>query len=179
MKNAFAVVALAAFVSGVCRGASPAPPVPDNLLACRKLQDQGERVRCYDAQIDTMSAGAPPAPAVTRPSAPQAASAAAKQPDSTARFGQETLPPTARPKTSPQEEAVLLSSITALRPVARATYTISLANGQIWRQEEASDISLFFRVGDSVRIEKGSLGSYRLSTGKTGAKNWVRVSRLQ
>ena len=89
------------------------------------------------------------------------------------------MPPTARPKPSAEDEAALLSSITALRQVARATYAISLANGQIWRQEEASDISLFFRVGDNVRIEKGSLGSYRLSTDKTGAKNWVRVSRLQ
>jgi len=193
MKNALAVVALASFISAACRAAGPAPPVPDSLLACRKLQGEGERVRCYDAQIDRMSAAAATGPAVTRaapaPTAPQAAasqapatlagSAAPKQADSTARFGQETLPPTARPKPSPQEEAALLSSITALRQVARATYAISLANGQIWRQEEASDISLFFHVGDSVRIEKGSLGSYRLSTDKTGAKNWVRVSRLQ
>jgi len=193
MKNALAVVALASFISAACRAASPAPPVPDSLLACRKLQDEGERVRCYDAQIDRMSAAEATGLAVTRaapaPTAPQAVasqapatlagSAAPKQADSTARFGQETLPPTARPKPSPQEEAALLSSITALRQVARATYAISLANGQIWRQEEASDISLFFHVGDSVRIEKGSLGSYRLSTDKTGAKNWVRVSRLQ
>jgi hypothetical protein len=195
MNNGLAVIALASFINAVCRAASPAPPVPDSLLACRKLQDEGERVRCYDAQIDGMSAAAATGPAVTRaapaPTAPKAAAgpaaptnrpaqaAAAKQVDSTARFGQETLPPTARPKPSPQEEAALLSSITALRQVARATYAISLANGQVWRQEEASDISLFFRVGDSVRIEKGGLGSYRLSTGATGAKNWVRVSRIQ
>src|SRR5690242_6791733 len=112
MKNALAVVALASFISAACRAASPAPPVPDGLLACRKLQDEGERVRCYDAQIDRMSAAAATGPAVTRaapaPTAPQAVasqapatlagSAAPKQADSTARFGQETLPPTARPK---------------------------------------------------------------------------------
>jgi hypothetical protein len=104
---------------------------------------------------------------------------AAEQADSTAQFGQETLPPTARSKPAAPQEAALLSSITALRPLARATYAISLANGQVWRQEEASDLSVFFRVGDSVRIEKGTLGSYRLSTSKTGTKNWVRVSRVQ
>jgi len=188
MKNALAVVALASFINAVCHAASPAPPVPDSLLACRKLHDEGERVRCYDAQIDRMNAAATPGPAVTRavPTEPKAAGSAAPSPpapsavpgrqaESGARFGQETLPPTARPKPSPQEEAALLSSITALRQVARATYAISLANGQIWRQEEASDLSVFFRVGDSVRIEKGSLGSYRLSTDTTGAKNWVRV----
>jgi hypothetical protein len=66
-----------------------------------------------------------------------------------------------------------------MRPAGRATYAISLANGQIWRQEEASDVSLFFRVGDGVRIEKGALGSYHMSTAATGTKNWVRVTRIQ
>jgi hypothetical protein len=66
-----------------------------------------------------------------------------------------------------------------MRPAGRATYAISLANGQVWRQEEASDVSLFFRVGDGVRIEKGALGSYHMSTATTGTKNWVRVTRIQ
>ena len=194
MKNTLVIVTLTSFIAAACRAASPAPPVPDNLLACRKLADEGERVRCYDTQIDKMSGAPGTAPAVTRaaPTAPKAAGSApapnpppappavtAKQADSTAKFGRETLPPTARPKPSAEEESALVSSITALRQVARATYAISLANGQVWRQEEASDTSLFFRVGDSVRIEKGSLGSYRLSTGATGTKNWVRVSRVQ
>jgi hypothetical protein len=58
-------------------------------------------------------------------------------------------------------------------------FAISLANGQVWRQEEASHIALFFRVGDDVRIEKGTLGSYHMSTAATGSKNWVRVTRVQ
>jgi len=73
----------------------------------------------------------------------------------------------------------LLSSITAMRTVGQQKYAISLANGQVWRQEEASPISLFFRVGDNVRIEKGTLGSYHMSTDTTGTKNWVRVTRVQ
>ena len=182
MKNRLVIVTLTSCIAAACRAASPAPPVPDNLLACRKLHDEGERVRCYDTQIDKMNAAPTAVPAVTRatPTAPKASAPAAPvAPPSEAKFGQETLPPTARPKPTAEEEAALVSNITALRQVARATYAISLANGQIWRQEEASDISQFFRVGDSVRIEKGSLGSYRLSTGATGAKNWVRVARIQ
>jgi len=58
-------------------------------------------------------------------------------------------------------------------------YVISLANGQVWRQVEASDITLFFRVGDNVRIEKGALGSYHLFTGATGSSSWVQVTRVQ
>jgi hypothetical protein len=172
--------------------------VPDNLLACRKLPDEGQRVRCYDAQIDKMSAREASSPALTQavPRAPAAApgvpgsastpgsaattATAATQPSATAKFGQETLPPAARAKApASQEETALLSRIAALHAVRPQQYTITLANGQVWRQVEASDIALFLHVGDDVRVEKGTLGSYRLSTSSTGAKNWVRVTRLQ
>lgn len=195
MKNVLATVALASFISAACRAASP-PPVPENLLACRKLPSESERVHCYDSQIDRMSAVAASSPAGAQPGPPASkvaatpasataprneppAHVASSQVASTAAFGQETLPPAARPQTPPRDEPALLSSITALRPAGRATYAISLANGQVWRQEEASDVSLFFRVGDGVRIEKAALGSYHMSTATTGTKNWVRVTRIQ
>lgn len=163
MKNALAIVALASCIVPLCRAASP-PPVPESLLACRKLQDDGERVRCYDAQITKLIA--PTAPTGTAPAA-------------AARFGEETLPPTAHPETQHQEETALLSTITALRKGASGPYAISLANGQVWRQEDSSQVTQFFRVGDDVRIERAALGSYHLSTTRTGSKNWVRVTRVQ
>jgi len=195
VKNVLATVALASFISAACHAASP-PLVPENLLACRKLPSESERVHCYDSQIDRMSAvaAASPAAAQTAPTAPKttatpavataprnepAAHVASSQVTTTPEFGQETLPAAARPQTPPREEPALLSSITALRPAGRATYAISLANGQVWRQEEASDVSLFFRVGDGVRIEKAALGSYHMTTATTGTKNWVRVTRIQ
>lgn len=58
-------------------------------------------------------------------------------------------------------------------------YDIFLANGQVWRQSEGNPLMAFFHVGDRVRIEKGFMGSYRMSTPATGAKNWVRVIRIQ
>src|SRR6185437_16235660 len=158
-----------------------AAPVPESLLACRKLPDQSERVRCYDAQIDKLSgtvaaSSAPTAStaAVARAAttAPVAASAAPAQ--SAAKFGAETLPSTSRP-TTPKEDTALLSSITAKQSVGSNLYAFALANGQVWRQEESSQVSLFFRVGDNVRIEKGTMGSYHMSTVSAGAKNWVRV----
>jgi hypothetical protein len=159
MKKAFAVVAL---LSTVCQGAT----VPDSLLACRKVTNEAERVRCYDTQIDKMSA---PTPAVIRSTPMEPA----------AKFGKETLPMAARPKAAPPEEVALDSTIQSLKKVARSKYTITLANGQVWQQEEASDTALFFKVGDGVRIEKSSLGSYHMSTSATGSKNWIRVTRLQ
>lgn len=156
MKHAVVVLAVTSCIVSLCRAATP-PPVPEGLLACRKLQDDGERVRCYDAQIAKLTGEA-----VAR-----------------SRFGEETLPPAAQPKSRPPEETALLSSITALRKASSGTYTVSLANGQIWRQEESSQAAQFFRVGDDVRIEKAALGSYHMSTSSTGAKNWVRVTRIQ
>ena len=195
MKKTLAIVALASCVTALCRAANP-PPVPENLLACRKLPDEGQRVRCYDAQIDkSASVASSPAPTQAAANVPMAAAAPAgsavpalrgaattaaapTQPGATARFGQETLPAASRP-TQPHEETTLLSSIKGLRAVRPQQYAITLANGQVWRQTEASDIALFLHVGDDVRIEKGTLGSYRLSTSSTGAKNWVRVTRTQ
>lgn len=194
MKNILAIVAVASCIGSLCRAASP-PPVPESLLGCRKLQDDGERVRCYDAQIAKLTgaaAGSSATQAAPGSSAAQAASPTSPTPPahatappvvstapSAARFGEETLPPAARAKTQSPQEPALLSSITGLRSVGSQTYAISLANGQVWRQEEASELAVFLRVGDDVRIEKGALGSYHLSTSRTGSKNWVRVTRIQ
>ena len=186
MKNALAIAAMASCIVPLCRAASP-PPVPESLLACRKLEDDGERVRCYDAQIakliaPTVAPGPPPPHATATapaPASPTPAHAApTTPPPAAARFGAETLPPTAHPQTQHQESA-LLSTITALRKTASGTYAVSLANGQIWRQEESSQLAQFFHVGDEVRIERAALGSYHMSTSRTGSKNWVRVTRTQ
>jgi len=199
MKHTLAIVAVISTIVPLCQAASPLP-VPESLLACRKLQDDGERVRCYDAQIAKLiapasAAGSAPAissapvasqapahPGPAAPAAPTASAAPAAQTAATssaATFGAETLPPAAHPKTQHQEETALLSSITALRKASSGTYTISLSNGQIWRQEESSQVAQFLRVGDDVRIEKAAFGSYHMSTASTGAKNWVRVTRIQ
>ena len=75
MKNALAIVALTSGLSIAARAESP-PAVPESLLACAKLQDSAERVRCYDAQVAAMqqagkgAAAAAPAPTAARAPAP-------------------------------------------------------------------------------------------------------------
>ena len=54
MKNALVIAALASSLTVVCQAA----PVPENLLACSKVEDPAERVKCYDAQIEAMKAAA-------------------------------------------------------------------------------------------------------------------------
>ncbi len=126
-----------------------------------------------------MPAATPPAPTQAAASSQTGSAAAAVTPNPPlqAQFGQELLPRNTRPAQSENERA-LLSSITALQQVRPKTYYISLSNGQVWRQE-GMQIMAFFHVGDDVRIEKGALGSYHMSTARIGAKNWVDVTRIQ
>jgi len=204
MKNALIYAAVASSLATAVHAATPAPaPVPEQLLACSKLQDESARVRCYDEQIAAMNAAvaaapkasapaaaatAPPAPAGSAASAGTTAPAArtapaalssgpAPQAGTAKEFGQEMLPPTAREK-RPESEAALVSTITDVHALGQSIYLISLANGQVWRQE-GSSVTAFFRSGSEVKIEKAMLGSYQMSTPQTGTKNWVRVTRVR
>jgi hypothetical protein len=246
MKTALIAAALASTFATASQAAPP--PVPQNLLACSKLQDASERVRCYDAQIAAMNSAAapqaptapaaptpaapvggsspgapsasapaavhappataaspsaaalPPAgePAAAGPAAPPRASGAASsaaaaggaagaaasltpagsETGAAAKFGQEQLPEAARPQPK-TEDLSLHSTITGLSSVGSNKFLITLANGQIWRQQESDQVATFYRVGDGVSIERGALGSYHLWTASTGRKNWILVRRAQ
>lgn len=54
MKNALVALAVASCLAAAADAASP-PPVPESLLACARLKDATERVRCYDAQVAALS----------------------------------------------------------------------------------------------------------------------------
>jgi hypothetical protein len=123
MKNALVLVAVASCIAASRGQAASPPPVPDALVACSKLQDVNERVRCYDAQVAKMSRPAPAAapaattaptqaaaPAVTQSSTPAATQAPApvvrSAPSSNSSAGTNEVPaPRARvatDQTSPQ-----------------------------------------------------------------------------
>ena len=202
MKHAPVLLALASLFLTVGHAAS-APTPPENLMVCTRMADPGERLRCYDTQMTAMGAvvaipppqttppaSSPPPAVVTAPktevaAAPPgpAASSAAPPPVLTAeqKFGADNLPPAARAKVEKVEkpDKVLVSTIASIRQVRPKLWLIVLANGQIWLQD-GTQITMFFRDGYDVRIEKGLLsGDYRMSTVQTGDKNWVRVSRVQ
>jgi hypothetical protein len=96
---------------------------------------------------------------------------------SDAQFGQEQLPQSQRPKSKRGDE-MLASSITGVSKTGSGIYIFSLANGQIW-EEEGSEVALFIRTGDPVRIKRASLGSYHMWTPGLGAKNWMYVRRVR
>ena len=185
MKNTLSALGLAIFIATPLHGATP-PPVPENLLACGKLTDAGERVRCYDAQIAAMKqqSTAPAAPVVAAPAAPSAtprgeAAPAPKVAAPAVQLGDELLPRSARKTPEPsREEMTLHATISTIREVQPTVYLIALSNGQVWRPEGSRIIQLL-SPGDAVRIDKAALGSYRLLREATGSKEWVRVTRVQ
>jgi hypothetical protein len=124
-------------------------------------------------------AAPPPATAAAASSAPAAAAAVPEAAVSgEQKFGAIDLPRTAREKVD-KPDNVLLSTIASIRQIRPKLWLIVLANGQTWLQD-GTQITMFFRAGYDVRIEKGLLeGDFRMSTTQTGAKNWVRVSRVQ
>ena len=132
------------------------------------------------AALTTPSAAAAPAGAPHQSASahpPASASTASAGTAAGGDFGKEQLPKSSRP--APTEANMAMdSSIQDLHVVGAGAYMISLANGQVWR-EEGSKKMPYFRVGMDVRIEKGSLGSYQMWTEKIGRKNWVPVQRVQ
>ncbi len=115
MKSPIAIVALASCLTAACRTERP-PPVPENLLACGKVQDSDARVRCYDTQIAAMnrsatarpaSAGAAaniPAPAASSAAASAAPAPAAAEPAAASAPAQ---PAAAPAQTAPSQSALV------------------------------------------------------------------------
>jgi len=204
MKHAPIPLALAFWVLTAAHAAS-APAPPANLVDCSQMSDPGERLKCYDTQMAAMKAAAgaasvtPPAAGPSAVSPPPVAAAAPKtqvpaaaaapapapasatavtEPTPEQKFGAIDLPRVARDKVYKPDEA-LLSTIASIHQVRPKLWLIVLANGQTWLQD-GTQITMFFRPGYDVRIEKGLLdGEFRMSTAQTGVKNWVRVSRIQ
>jgi hypothetical protein len=192
MKHAPIPLALTFWVLTVAHAAS-APTPPANLIDCSQMSDPGERLKCYDTQMAAMKAAAnppsvgppPAAAAAPKTKVPAAAASPAPanatpeaQPTPEQKFGAIDLPRATREKVDKPDQA-LLSTIASIHQVRPKLWLIVLANGQTWLQD-GTQITMFFRPGYDVRIEKGLLeGEFRMSTTQTGAKNWVRVSRVQ
>jgi len=181
MKYAPFLLALVSCLAIAGRAAGATKP-PANLLVCSRMADPGERLQCYDTQMAAMGAAVAntPPPASAAPATATAVAPPPPPPAPTpqAKFGEDDLKLSARPKET-EADKVLLSTITTIKLARPELYIIVLANGQIWMQENAAKTTMFFRAGYDVRIEKGLFGRYKMWTVQTGEKNWVSVTRIQ
>lgn len=173
--------------------AAIADPLQDELRVCRGLTDDEARLICYDAAVDRSrnksagrsAAAPPPAPApapIAAGTAPAAAAATAASAAGTASqidqedlFGKsgDELQRTVEAATGAESIDSLSATVAKLHKYNYDRVLITLDNGQVWKQVDASSLRL--RVGDAVDIERAALGSFMLR--KQGSKRSMRVSR--
>jgi hypothetical protein len=168
-----------------------ADPQLEAARQCTQLKDSLQRLVCYDKAL---ADGSPPA-AVSPPAAAQAPRPPRAAPQSPApsaaaavvaapvvataapALGDESVKRSRKDGAVAAEPSNLEAKVTAARETRKDTYRVSLDNGQIWQQMDMSTL-FHVAVGDTVRIEKGAMGGFRMAlTG--GHSGWVRVSRLQ
>ena len=169
----------------------------DELVACAGIPDSSARLACYDRQVAPFARqvdvtaprsgipgtpGGPPAPPALAPSAPAPAPRASTPPGpatapatATSSFGQENL---AAEKRQTAEDKTLHARLTSQKAAGGGFFNLYLDNGQVWRHEDQV-LGAYLRDGDAVTIEKGALGSYKLSRDEGKSRNWIRVTRVR
>lgn len=134
------------------------------LLACANESDDAQRLRCFDAVVAGLRK-APAAPAVTAAAAPASAApspAAAPPPATPAATPEQRFGARGDIKPDRHEElSELNATVTALGTKPHGELIVTLDNGQVWG-EIAPGSKVKLKTGDTVKIERGSLGSYSL-----------------
>ena len=162
-----------------------AQSLPQQLSRCLAITGTLQRLACYDAVAHGAGLSAP-APAYAPPPAPTYAPAytptpAYAPPPVTASatpqnaFGADRLPRTAPP---PHQVNRIVADIVHFDLDIRGRFTLTLSNGQVWRQIEGDDSRTKPRPGArSVTIEHAVLGSYALTF--NDSNRLYKVTRVQ
>jgi hypothetical protein len=174
-----------ALVGGVVVAAQPSG---DALQRCAQVKDSLERLVCYDraaaagtsAPAAPATPAAPVAPPVVTPPAPvvQAVPSAPVAAPAAREFGDETVKRTEKERVANSGPTSLTAQVAGMKEYRRNVYVLTLDNGQVWQQMDMD--SLFtVKVGDTIQIEKGKLGGYRMARTSDGRSGWVRVNRVK
>jgi biotin carboxyl carrier protein len=166
MKRCAMAAAVAVLVSGTGLSyANAADRTTDALLACANESDAAQRLSCFDTVVANLRkaptapapAAAAPSPAAAAPSPAAAPQPAASAPTAEQRFG-------ARGDISPDKHEQideLSGTVTALGTKPHGELIVTLDNGQVWA-EKAPGSKIKLKTGDTVKIERGAMGSYTL-----------------
>jgi hypothetical protein len=153
---------------------------------CVELEKPGERLDCFERQLEAQRQAAPaptaasPAPAPTAPAPTASAPAPERARTAAAPDAVETIR-TPRGRRARQEAAEapgreIVAVVTALRETVPNTWTITLDNGQVWRQTPPKFYPL--RPGLEVRLYPTGWGdSYRLTVAEQ--KSFIQVQRVR
>jgi hypothetical protein len=181
--RALALTLAAAGVASV--QASTPDPLSAQLKHCVSLTDASARLACYDALAGfsasnqvappTQASGSIAAAAGSPSSATAGIAATGAQPaQSNTEFGVHNGPLEAK-RITPQREKHLLAVVSGVSSRPRGELVVTLDNGQVWMQLEATNYPL--KPGDHVEIDVGALGSYVLwSPSNRRATKVTRIS---
>ena len=163
--------------------ASAASLSEDHLVACARMTDSAARLACYDREVAPLARkvaepARAPSPAVPVP-APAAATVPTPAPATTPApsFGQEQLTREQGPAAK-EEEVALHARLSSQKSVGPGLFNLYLDNGQVWRHEDQV-LGSYLKDGDAITIEKGALGSYKLTRDAGKSRNWIRVTRVR
>ncbi|HLT89672.1 MAG TPA: hypothetical protein VKZ85_01915 [Woeseiaceae bacterium] len=162
-------IALLVLLAGA---ASPAlaEEVPDAFRRCAGLEDDAERLACYDRAVGREIAGRTAQAPEATDGVPESARApaAAEPAAAVAGFG---LP-------TERKEGIREISATVERITVRANgeRIFTLDNGQVW-VEDSPTRSVRVKEGDTVRIRAGLFNSFRLSVGESRRSTAVDRAR--
>jgi nucleoid-associated protein YgaU len=146
--------------------AMAAAPSADDIRRCAAIADSSARLACFDqlsAAPPATSKRAPvAAPLATAPAVAAPAAAAAPVAPTAAALGAEALPKTREERAATAGPTSLVAKVTGVLATQGNMYRITLDNGHVWQTMEGRSV-FTVKAGDTVRIDKRSMGSYQLA----------------
>ncbi|GHE81321.1 hypothetical protein [Thalassotalea profundi] len=134
------------------------------IQACSFIENNDNRLHCYDKVVAGSSSPQPTANQKHKPMAETVATQ--KVPDD---FGIEYK------EVDKDKGIVVKAKITSITKTLRGKFIITLDNSQVWSQTNSEKI--YLKENDTVLIKRGLLSSYKLN--KEGQSRSVRVTRTK
>ena len=166
LTAAAAILATAAPAAPSARGDSAPPAAMQSMLACRALTDSAARLACYDKAAATISDAINAKELVMIDKAK-----AAEVKRSLFGYSAPNFAGLLGGGEVKQVEGVVASAFTN----RDGGWTVKLADGSTWTQNDDAPIALPPRKGDKVTIRRGTLNSYFL---RIGSQPGVKAHRI-
>ena len=161
----------------------PALAAEQALTECRQIEDVEERVACYDRFVDSrspMKSDDVNSGDMSPDEAPEPASVAETTeprvvPDAQSLFGTNDAEAKRIVEASLEIEQIdrIVATVTDVHQSTTRKLTVTLDNGQVWRQLDSRPMRL--GAGEAVVIRKASLGSFLMEK-QSGGRS-IRVKR--
>lgn len=134
--------------------------LPEHIKACIALRRDSERLACFDKAIAQIQNGTDMPP-------PSAENMFGANGDVTAASGAER-------EVKREELRQISGVVTSVRRSDDGMILLALDNGQAWRQQD-NDVSLVIDQGDTVKVMRASLGTFRIADKRGRSARFKRV----